>query len=594
MSVVKESAPAAPSAASTTTVAAKSTKPRHTLASQLEFHLNPARLRRWLDKLGLNSEEYPEIVKINEQLLLLAKKDGPVQPVPPPKRPKKDATAADIEAYNAAVAARKVQVEAWKNYEHPEYTKQALVHAFYKHALHLAELLRRQEQTQTVKDDIHATLELLQDRPVPFKAPKAADKKKAAEEKYEKYSKDFVAPGFSSLFKASKLNAAAPDPSVIDTYLNKLRQDYPVLVMLLRKDELSHQKIRFNEEGMIAFTLIGQQLVVSLASPAMVNATDDNKKIIQPDHIIENESVFESPFYPLFRNLPHFSALIDRHDRRVLHAEQTKVKRALLFQEARKKAKTSGHAYTKADSPDLSSLKTFEEEEVENGFAVKREVIPPPKKKGGPSPPARVEYFWKDIDDEERVAQDNTNFNFYVGNLCTDIKYKIFDDRVVADGIKISKKIKTFLTHVITDFLARIAPKIRILLEYSAVKTVDLSVVMTALKFMLSDNYNKRDGKIAWSHAHTELFDSVKTTVDNWKTLSKAGRDAVTGNQDGQEDGQDGQDDDDADLDVLGDEDDDDDEAEVPAPAPAPAAPVPSEAPSSSGASSKPKVQRRR
>lgn len=548
----------------TTKDATKATKPRHSLHAQLKFALSPARISRWMNRLGMNYSPCLEITKVNNKLQEMQKAGGPVHPGLPPKRPGKDAPTTE---YTQQVETHKKALDEWKAYEHPAFTKLYTAYCFYKLAQKLVELLCRKEQTERVREEQATILTIMSDKPAP-------QGRNESEEKYKKRTETFVAPGYKVLAEAASISvasAAGPDPNKVTAALNKMRTDMPDLNLFLEKDNMSHQKIRFNDEGLIGITTCCEYIVTECVRHAMVNANDDGKKIIRPDHIIMTDGIFKSPYYPLFRNLPHFVALVERFDRSVLHEAQTKEKRNALFRDARAKAHNSGHQYRKADSPDLSVLKRFEEDEVEHGFAIKREHQLP-KKKGATVAEVAVEYLWKGIDvDDDDDVKDNTNFDHYVGLLCNSTKSAVFSDINVAESIKISKSIRQFLTRMITDFLARLAPQFRVLLDYNNVKTIDLNTVQTAFRLALSNDYFKRDGIITWTKPHEALFATIDERVNTWKTFTSSGKEV--------------QDDelDEADMDALGDIDEDDEEepeasadaVESTAATPAPAAPAP-------------------
>jgi len=491
----------------------KTAKTHRNLANRVGSPFPFARIRRWTDRLGLNYGPQQVIDKCNEELLTLNKLTGPVKPAPPAKiELSSDATPEQVDTakkeYEIAFTAFKTSWTTWKEYVSPEYSQATKVFAFYKNMKRLTELLRREDQSDASKKELANLLDILQDKP-------AHQGRREQDEDYTKRVEKFVAPGYSELLKKfSNLE----DANHIDSVLNALRASNPNIEKFLRKEEASREKTRFNDTGLIAISTGCEALVSELSRYAMRNVLSDGKKIIQPDHVLPG--IQDSPLYPMFSSLPHFTALVERAKRRTLHEISNKEKRQNLFKEARQKAHDEGRQYRKDDSPDTSSLKTFEEDEVALGNAIKV-AIPPSKK--SKSTEQRFMYLWHGVEYDEGQL-DSTNFDYYVGSLCKSIKDSEFAGNKDAEGIKVSKHIKQFLSKLITDFLARLAPMFRILIEYDHVKTVEGSTVVAAYKLMFADHYHSRAGNINWIDAHKRLFDDIYARIDMWRNLSASAK----------------------------------------------------------------------
>lgn len=491
----------------------KVVKPHRNLANRVGSPFPFARIRRWTDRLGLNFGPQQVIDKCNEELLTLNKLSGPVKPAPPAKVDLvENATAEQVEAakkdFDTSIAAFKLAWTLWKDYVSAEYAQATKVFTFYKNMKRLTELLRREEQTDAAKNERANLLDVLGDKP-------AHQGRRESDEDYAKRVEKFVAPGYSELLKKF---TNLEDANDIDLKLNDLRAANSNIENFLRKEEASREKTRFNDTGLIAISTGCEALVAECSRYAMRNVLSDGKKIIQPDHVLNG--IQNSPLYPMFSSLPHFTALVERSKRRVTHELANKEKRVALFKEARQKAHDAGRQYRKEDSPDTSSLKTFEEDEVTLGNAIKV-AIPPSKK--SKSTEQRFMYLWHGVEYDEGEL-DSTNFDYYVGALCKSIKDSEFSGNKEAEGIKVSKHIKQFLSKLITDFLARLAPMFRILIEYDHVKTVEGSTVVAAYKLMFADGYNSRNGNINWIDAHKRLFDDIQTRIDMWRTLSASAK----------------------------------------------------------------------
>ena len=491
-------------------MSAKVVKPHRNLANRVGSLFPFARIRRWTDRLGLNKDPQQVIDKCNEELLALNKKNGPIKPTAPAKlaEPLEGTPLNQVESskteYNNSLLVYKSAWTTWKEYTSPEYAYAAKVFTFYKNMKRLIELLRREEQTPVSTAERISLLDILHDKP-------AHRGRRESDEDYKARGDKFVAPGYLELLD---LFTNLEDANAIDQGLNNLRSTNLYMENFLCKEEASHEKTRFNDTGLIAISAGSEAIAAECARYAMKNVLSDGKKIIQPDHVLNG--IKESPLYPLFSCLPHFQNLVARSKRREMHDASNKLKRQNLFKEARKRAQDDGRQYRKEDSPDTSSLKSFEDEEVELGNAIKQ-AISPGKKSRSTEP--RFTYLWHGVEYDEGEL-DSTNFDYYVGALAKSIKDSEFATQKDADGIKVSKHIKQFLSKLITDFLARLAPMFRILIEYDRVKTVEGNTVLAAYKMMLCDGYKSRNGNVVWSNSHQSLFDEIQTRIDTWKTMS--------------------------------------------------------------------------
>jgi hypothetical protein len=491
----------------------KTAKPHRNLANRVGSPFPFARIRRWTDRLGLNFGPQQIIDKCNEELLALNKLNGPVKPTPPTKLDiPADATVEQTETakkdHDAALAAFKQEWSAWKEYSSSEYNQTTKVFMFYKNMKRLTELLRREEQTESSAKERSNLLDILHDKP-------AYQGRRESEEDYKNRVEKFVSPGYLELLNQF---TNLDDANAIDLVLNNLRAANPNIEKFLRKEESSREKTRFNDTGLIAISTGCEEFVSECARFAMRNALIEGKKIIQPDHVLDG--IKDSPLYHMFSTLPHFTALVERSKRRVAHELSNNEKRQNLFKEARQRAHNDGRPYRKEDSPDLKSLKTFEDDEVAIGNAIKVDIPPSKKSKTNEQ---RITYLWRGVEYDEGEP-DSTNFDYYVAVLCKAIKDSEFSGNKDAEGIKVSKHIKQFLSKLITDFLARLAPVFRILIEYNQVKTVEGSTVVAAYKLMFADSYCSRNGNINWIDAHKHLFDTIQTRLDMWRTMSASAK----------------------------------------------------------------------
>lgn len=481
--------------------------PRQSNASKAGSIISISRVRNYIDKNGLNGVQQKEIDNIGDQLTDVQKESGPNAP---PKAPSKTS-----ETYDAELKEWKALVEAYKDFKSGRYQQLYKVYMFYKYAKKLTEFLRKTDPTEKTKEEVRAILDILNDHP----APKA---KTETDEHYTARVQTFQAPGFKDLYVGCRDPA---NPDNVDQYLTELRATNKGLELFLRKDELSHQKVRFNDEAVISITACCETLISECIKYAMTNAVDNGKKIIKADHLTSGtkDNIQDSSLYALFGGLPHFVALLDRHDRRVQHELDTKVKRVEMHKEARERARKETGKYTKDYSPDFSVLKTFEEAEVAAGHAVV--VHLPPTKAKQTESADRVGYVWNAID-KPLDPTDTVSFDYYINDVCDAVREKNFQDpSFAADSIKVSKEFKQFMSNLTIDFFARLAPQLRILLNYTDVKTVDFNTVLTALKSMLLSTYQCRDGVVNWSADHQAFFDQIKKRVDNWRLSTASAKD---------------------------------------------------------------------
>jgi hypothetical protein len=96
----------------------------------------------------------------------------------------------------------------------------------------------------------------------------------------------------------------------------------------------------------------------------------------------------------------------------------------------------------------------------------------------------------EDVDEPtetEQVSTDKTskgiNFEFYIRKICN--KLKVSDE--VYSKIKVSEKYQKFCSNIILDFLDRVAPLSKIVLEVMTTKTITNLVFQTVIKMKLLD-----------------------------------------------------------------------------------------------------------
>lgn len=270
--------------------------------------------------------------------------------------------------------------------------------------------------------------------------------------------------------------------------MSEFEADNTYLKLFIQKSEKSYQKVRFNDDSFVVITMVCEKIIKECVEGAMSRALEEKKKIVKTIHIADSSA--EHPFYPLYQDLEHYQALESFKQRYENHVVKEKSARSTILFEIRKKNKNK----KEKEKADFSSLQSFEETEVELGFARKVEKN------------NKFVYQWKGLDyTEQEVPVD---FKFYIDKLCKNLKCSD------SEQLKISKSIKVFLSNIVLDFLLKISPYLRIMLDHGGVKTVNDNTVVTVLKMLLC-NYceSNEDGSINWISAYSNLFDEIKAKL---------------------------------------------------------------------------------
>lgn len=425
--------------------------------------MNTSRVRRWIDGNGINQDFQDELTTINQQLNEI-KHEG------------RGEAPSDPEEHNA-----------WKNYSSEKYLRLMTAHNVYKDLVEL-------KRIYTAGKSAPSAVLLSNLAGAPARLENESDDDYAA--RREKYSK------YEELTKKTNLNKLASVEKLINTLSGKQN-----LMLCVRKDELTAQKVRFNSDGLVMLTAACEELVRQCGTHAMKTATQYSRKTIQPSHII-GEGYQELPVFPLLHNLPHFEMLHGRQKRREAHEEIITQERSQRHKKARKRCMDAGRVYSAKDRPDLSDLQSFEDAEVENGFAKKENNT----------------YLWRGIDyDLDDV--DRSDFSHYIERLCNQLKFTEvieLQDGSHAEGFKISKSIKEFLSRVVVDFIQHMAPKLRMLIDLSKVKTIDRRMVLTAVQMSLVDLYQASNGYPKWNEDHLTLFNKMESSFKAHKAVAES------------------------------------------------------------------------
>ena len=501
------------------------------------LQISSARVRRFIDKKGINRLVEDEISKDKLALQAIEKEGARPLSTPPakPQHPvdatgaKLDVPQADQDAYTTALAKFHAEKTEWQNYKSAKFTTLETVYGVAKDLSKVQKLLSKKSTVEAGGDN------------------KKKFTNKNVEELAEVSKKMLsTAPTAKLLGKTNLSDAAA-----VSTLLASLHTAHPELKYFFQRDAASSKRIRFNERATVALATVMEAMCEQLAEHAMKYVVANNKKIIKPDHCV-TEGLEQCSLYPLFSSLPAMRAIGDRQTRRAKYDADVKRKQ----EEHNRKAKADARRKKKNYKPTKLEHAPFEQTECEAGFAQMRPV-------DGAEPvegvvPTECVWFGIDVPSQQSDVVDTTDFVFYVRKVCKSVM-----DHGVEDGnsewseIRISTAITNFLSDITIQFIARVLPLISLLINTKKhkVKTVDDRIVMRVVEILLADSNHNAHGEVTFTDAHKDLF----ATVDEKLKLldaHKAKKRGVAGAETAATE-------EDADAD-----EEDEEDAETPAPAP--------------------------
>ena len=129
-----------------------------------------------------------------------------------------------------------------------------------------------------------------------------------------------------------------------------------------------------------------------------------------------------------------------------------------------------------------SNLSTYETEKV-NQTTSSTESVEPVESTEEVSEPTEPTEPVEPVESEDKTGK-SINFEFYVRKICNKLKLTSED----FNKIKVSDKYQKFCSNLILDFLDRVVPLTKILLEVMTTKTITELVFETILKVQLFDN----------------------------------------------------------------------------------------------------------
>jgi len=390
----------------------KETKPRQPLAQIAELKISPARIRSFLDKDGINRMSSDKLTQLKAELTKIKKEGGPVKPVAP-ETLKRDRTDAQKKEHDLAREKYEAALVVYNKYNSERYQRLERIYKLCKNLNKLQELLTRTNKGKTPEAMVNYEKELntvktvLADKPAPKKRTETTDD-------FNKRVTNFKSLNFNQYLTGVDLT----NPESLNKTVNGLKTQNPGLELFFEKSKESKGRTRFNDAAAIALACAMEVSLEELLDHAMKKTIEFNKKTIQPDCVTTAD--FQNlEWYPFFRHLPHYQAVVDRSLRRAKYTYNTETSKSEIMQKAKRQAKRDGKTFVK---PKME-FKSFNEVEVEAGFATKETYTTTVTDKDGKETTVeKFNYLWYGIDvDREESNSDLNNFNHYVQQVCKKI-----------------------------------------------------------------------------------------------------------------------------------------------------------------------------
>jgi hypothetical protein len=471
-----------------------STTARVQLASIVGLEIAPPRVRRFLDQKGLNSVVEVDINRYKDAILAIEKEGAAPRPTPPTK-PTVEGDAAVpqrvLDAYNAEHQVYAAAYAVWKNFKSARYTALSDVYEVAKDLTKLQNLLEK----QTAVSGGDATNKK---KFTPKNASEVASLQASLATHTTLVGKADLTSSESVAAQVQTLNTANPD-----------------LASFFHRDSSSASRVRFNDRATVALATVMEAMVEQLAEHSMNEAIRVGKKIIQPKHCV-TESLEECSLYPLFNNLPAMRAVRDRKARELAYQTQTKQVQA----EATLKAKAAARKNKKTFKSVKLDQPSFEQTEVDAGYAVYSEVEPAEAAhEGEDAKEAKMVCQWYGIDIPSRdtEAVDTTDFVHYTNEVCKNVRNNaVTDGNAACADLRISTALKNFFSDILIQFVARMLPLIILTIaskkkaKKNDVKTVGDQVVVRVIEILLADSNHNAQGLVTFTQEHQALFTTIQ------------------------------------------------------------------------------------
>lgn len=468
---------------------------RQQLCKVTQNIISPARVRRFIDNLGINRtvEEQLKLAKLN--IVKIKKEGGPVEPISP-KPPKKNCEEPLKLKYEELKNKYLADLKVYNDYTSEKYKRLRVIYKLCKYLLKVKVLLLKKTRNVNQNKEMDEYVKVINS---------GVEKRKSSES-----DEEFLARSQVNLYSSYLANVDLTNVDSITKLIDKLKSENPGLDQFLEKDTISKLRVRFNDPSAVAIATAMEFVIEELLEHGMAKTIELQKKTIQPDYCITDD-IEDCQWYVLFRNLPHLKAIVDRQNRKNKYFADRDKEKQKQVQKAKSKAKKDKKNYVKPSF----KYPTFQDNEVAKGHAVKltKTVTDSEGKET-----TKEYYEWKLIDAEDVELNelcDDTNFYHYVQQICKKIIARRSDigDSDYAD-IKISTNIKKFFSDLIIDFIAKISPQFRVLIDAMDVKTIDHTVVKTILKMLLVNNYFDAKGEVKLNDDHELLFKTIDEKVE--------------------------------------------------------------------------------
>jgi|GEM_PF-3778508 len=475
-------------------------KPRQQLSKVTENTIAPSRVRNFIDGAGFNQKVEQEVDKIKEKIEKIKKEGGPQAPIAVTSL-KRDATEEQKKKHKELVAKHNEQKEKYDDYVSEKFNRLNVIYLLCKQLNKIHALLLKKKRNTLQDKELEDLRNIVHDKP-------AAKKSKEKEEEYKTRLEKFVPHGFSKhLGETDLMNADS-----VQSLINKLKEEYSEVSLFLKKNEVSKTRIRFNDPAAVALTTALEVGLEELLEYGMRKTLEARMKTIQPDFMVSPD-LENCEWYVLFRNLPHLKAVIERQKRKAQYTADKAKERLKFVQKIKNKAKkNAGLPKKEGQKREKFTYPTFQEVEVKNGFAEKREEN---VKDSEGVETTRTYYVWYGIEIDKEDRGIKTNFNHYIQQICQGIIKRLIDNgESDFNFVKISTNIRKFGSDLIIDFIHRLSPQIKVLITAMGVKTVDEDVVKTALRMIVLENYHSSDGIVVMNEEHERLFGLIDKKVE--------------------------------------------------------------------------------
>ena len=468
---------------------------RQQLSKVTQTTISPARIRRFMDGLGINRDIEDRLAVLKSEILKIKKEDGPLLPTTP-ELLKKDSTDPQKVKYEEDKNKYNADLKKYNDYVSERYVRLKTIYNLCKLLNKVHILLLKEKRNVNQNQEIIEYTNLIKDNP-------SLKKQKETDDEFKNRTDKFVSSGYLNYIT----NVDLTDADDIQKLMMKLKMDNDGVSIFLQKDEISRTRIRFNDPSAVALATVMELGIEELLEHGMDQTLLSQKKTIQPDHCV-SPGLENCVWYVLFKDLPHLKAIVDRQKRKIEYNNDKEKDKQKAILKAKSKAKKDKKPYVRPKSTYLN----FQETEVNKKFALKTDIVTIDSAGVSVSKP---NYQWYGIDLDDTTDNETANFYFYVHQVCKKIINRRSDSgNTEFMEIKISTNIRKFFSDLIIDFIARISPQIRILIDAMDVKTIDHQVVKTVLKMLLVYNTHNSKGLITMDAEYDYLFKLIDEKVE--------------------------------------------------------------------------------